>query len=418
MTPMPVSAYSQLLGKLQAAGFHPCAALVYVDLRHMRLLNRFGDPQHGDRLIREVSKVMAAWSGPRGVSGHLWSNEFIAAKAIDHAQAAVEEAEVLRSLLANIHYPTALGDNLLAVSIGLVVARPQSDWRKLISNASAACQTAKHRGLNQVVSHCGVNHESALDVAQAHLIVNFRKLLADDQLTLHAQPIMDISKDTARLAKAEFLIRQRLDNGVQTLPSRTIETLEHFGLSAELDLFSSNFILEWLGQNKHAARKLDSVSINLSAKSISNGDFVDYLIREVKNARLPPGKLCLEITETAAIEHLDVVAEVIAEFRDIGCKFSLDDFGAGMCSFGYLQSLPVDEVKIDGRFVHDVADNPVSQEIIRAIHQVAHATGKRSVAEFVDTPSKLAAIKQIGVDYAQGYLFSTAIPPEQLLAML
>jgi EAL domain-containing protein (putative c-di-GMP-specific phosphodiesterase class I) len=145
---------------------------------------------------------------------------------------------------------------------------------------------------------------------------------------------------------------------------------------------------------------------------------MDALLRDVRSAHLPHGKLCFEITETAAIEHLDIAAEVIGAFRSFGCGFSLDDFGSGLCSFGYLQSLPVDEVKIDGRFIRDVAQSGVSQEIVRAIHQVAHATGKRTVAEFVDDPRKLRALRNIGVDYAQGWLFYPTVTPEKFVELL
>ncbi|HSW14193.1 MAG TPA: EAL domain-containing protein, partial [Solimonas sp.] len=132
----------------------------------------------------------------------------------------------------------------------------------------------------------------------------------------------------------------------------------------------------------------------------------------------PPGKLRFEITESAAIAHLPLAAELIADFSAVGCRFALDDFGSGLCSFGYLQSLPVDEVKIDGRFVRSMISDPVSAEIVRAIHQVARATGKKTVAEFVDDPRQLVALRSIGVDYAQGWLFHPAVSPEKLRELL
>jgi EAL domain-containing protein (putative c-di-GMP-specific phosphodiesterase class I) len=145
---------------------------------------------------------------------------------------------------------------------------------------------------------------------------------------------------------------------------------------------------------------------------------MDSLLGNVRSAALPAGKLFFEITETAAIDNLEVAAELFADFRAIGCGFSLDDFGSGLCSFGYLQSLPVDEVKIDGRFIAGVDQEGASQEIVRAIHQIARATGKRTVAEFVDNASKLQALRTIGVDYAQGWLFHPSMPPEKLVELL
>lgn len=415
---MPFSYYNILLKRLQAWRFHPCAALVYLDVRHMRALNRYASPQHGDRALAAVSEALEDWTAGNGVSGRLWSNEFIAVRAIDHAQTAIDEASRLRDRLAQIRYPSLLGENHLGVAIGLTVVRPDEDWHRAIHNAGDACHQAKRRGINQVVSHVVQRDDAGRDAASANLVINFRKLMAEGRLVLHAQPIMDISRGGARLAKAEFLIRQHHEGSYVTLPPDTIETLEQLGLASELDHYSSQWALEWITQNAPALRRLDGVSLNLSAQSIGDGHFIDNLLRDVKSAQLPPGQLCFEITETAAIEHLEVAAEVIAEFRAVGCKFSLDDFGSGLCSFGYLQSLAVDEVKIDGRFTRDLVENPVSQEILRAIRQVARATGKKTVAEFVDHERKLAVLREIGVDYAQGWLFAPAIPPERLLAML
>jgi EAL domain-containing protein (putative c-di-GMP-specific phosphodiesterase class I) len=242
-------------------------------------------------------------------------------------------------------------------------------------------------------------------------------MLAADQLTIHAQPILDIRGAEPRLAKAEFLIRMERNGVHMPLPAGTIETLEHYGLASELDRFTSATLLDWLERNPGVTGRFDNLSMNLSAVSLVDGRFMDALYRDVKNARLPRGRLCFEITETAAVSHLEVAAEVISAFKDIGCLFSLDDFGSGLCSFGYLHSLPVDEVKIDGRFVRDVAHSPVAREIVRAIHHVAKATGKKTVAEFVDDARKLDALRQIGVDYAQGWLFYPAVPPEKLLQL-
>lgn len=416
---MTVSAYAKLLLDLQKWNFYPCAVMVYVDVRHMRTLNRFASPQYGDSVIENVAKVLAEWAGTTGLSSRMWSNEFVAVKAIDHPQAAADEAEQLRSMLTAIHYPSRIGTNHLAVAIGMVVITQGSPWVPALEDAADACAISKSRGVNQIYSSRGRNTDNSnADAVRAHLVVNFRRLMTEDRLVLHPQPIMDIRGLKPRLAKAEFLIRQQQDEQFVTLPPETIATLEHFGLSSELDRFSSRFVLNWLQENIGALDKLDNISLNLSAKSISDGNFMYALYREVRNANLPDGKLCFEITETAAIDHLSAARDAIADFKAIGCKFSLDDFGSGLCSFGYLQSLAVDEVKIDGRFIHDLVENKVSEQIVRAIHQVARATGKLTVAEFVNTPEKLAMLKAIGVDYAQGALFSMATDPQHLLDSL
>ena len=415
---MSTSGYKPLLKKLQDWSFHPCAVVLYLDLRHMRALNRYASPQYCDDVIENVQNILALWASASGVTGRLWSNEFVAVKSIDHAQSSADEAEFLRNLLTEIRYPSAMGESRLGVAIGMTVANPGTAWATSLNDAAEACEIAKTRGVNQIYSFSLQHKKVQEDISNAHLVVNFRRLLNESMLVLHPQPIMDIRPMKPRLAKIEFLIRRKEEDKFFTLPTQTIQTLEHFGLCSELDRFSSQFILEWLANNPQVLNRLDSVSMNLSAKSIVDGNFIHALYRDVKNAHLPKGKLCLEITETAAIEHLDAAAEVISEFKNIGCMFSLDDFGSGLCSFGYLKSLPVEEVKIDGRFMHDLLDNPISQEIVRAIHHVAKATGKRTVAEFVDDANKLTVLRDIGIDYGQGWLFAPAMPPEELLKML
>ena len=413
-----MTSHSTLLKHLKDWSCYPCAAVVYVDLRDIRSLNRIASPKEGDAVIEAVTHLLRDWSGTRGVSGRLWSNEFVATRVIDHAQAALDEASALRDQLAALRYRSPLGDSRLAVAMGLVVVKPGVSWPKVIADAAEACQCAKRRGVNQIYSSVPQEVEARGAHISAARVLNFRQLMAEGRLSLHPQPIMDIRGAQPRLAKAEFLLRAEDNGRFAPLPPGSIETLEFFGLTSELDGFCTQQVLEWLAENPSVTRALDSVSMNLSAKSIVDGNFMDGLHREVRHARVPPEKLCFEITETAAIEHLEVAAEVITAFKSLGCRFSLDDFGSGLCSFGYLQSLPVDEVKIDGRFTREVAVSDVSQEIVRAIHQVAKATGKKTVAEFVDQEEKLSVLRSIGVDYAQGWLFYPAIPPERFLKLL
>ena len=415
---MTLSTHSLLIDQLRNWPCDPCAALFHVDIRHLRSVNRIANAAEGDAVIERVNELLQAWVGKHGIAGRLWSNEFVAMRRIDHAQVAVDEATDLRDRLASLRYHSTLGDNPLSVSIGVTIVRPGDDWSRAIANAGEACEQSKRRGLNQICVHNAGRAQPGIPLVNASYVADFRRLLSAGQLSLHPQPIMDIRLDEPRVRKAEFLLRMEKNGVHMPLPAGTIETLETFGLVNELDRFSSACILDWLADNPAVLGRLHSVSINLSARSIVDGNFMDALLRDVKSAHLPIGKLCFEITETAAVEHLDVAAEVIAAFRAIGCGFSLDDFGSGLCSFGYLQSLAVDEVKIDGRFIREVAQGGASQEIVRAIHQVAHATGKRTVAEFVDDPRKLTALREIGVDYAQGWLFYPAVTPEKFLELV
>lgn len=414
-----ISSYNTLLRRLRVSRLEPCTALFYVDLHGIRHFNLNGDPAAVDLAIAAVSRAIEQWAGASAIGLRLWSNEFVAAKAIDHPQAAIEEAQALREMLLSLRLPARAGHWTPAVSIGVVCGRPGDDRAQLLRQAAQACDASKRRGINQIVFGSHAGRDAPNRQINTDHVERFRSALAAGALTLYAQPIIDIRSGNARLAKAEFLIRFLNDDGGFSPPAPgMIESLEKFGAVTELDRYSSSFILAWLEENAAAMRRLESVSINLSARTMIDGAFMGKLFDDVRGARLPPGALSFEITETTAVEHLDVAAEVIAELRGLGCRFSLDDFGSGLCSFGYLQSLAVDEVKIDGRFIRDIAREKPCREIVGAIREVAHATGKKTTAEFVDSPSKLEILREIGVDYAQGYLFHPAIPPEQLLGLL
>jgi EAL domain-containing protein (putative c-di-GMP-specific phosphodiesterase class I)/GGDEF domain-containing protein len=415
---VPSSGYVKIVRQLTGWDSDMPAAMFYVDIRGLRHINQIASPAAAEVLITKVARTMKRWAGTKGIAGRLWSGEFLAVKSIDHAQGALEEAIKLRSTLSGLSYKGAEGETPLSVSIGVVVARPGCDWPGLIAQATDACDTAKERGLNQISFYTPGKVGTRRPPSNASAVTEFRRLLNAGALSLHPQPIMAIGGREPRIAKAEFLLRIERNGTHTPPPPGMIEALERNGFSSELDHFSSRYVLSWLLDNPGVLDRLTSVSLNLSARSFVDGLFMSRLYDDVRNAHLPRGKLSFEITETAAIQHLGVAAEIIEEFQTLGCRFSLDDFGAGLCSFGYLHSLPVNEVKIDGRFIREVAQNPVTQKIVRAIHQVAHATGKTTVAEFVDDPRKLAVLQEMGFDYAQGWLFYPTVPPEKFLELI
>jgi EAL domain-containing protein (putative c-di-GMP-specific phosphodiesterase class I)/GGDEF domain-containing protein len=415
---MPTSNFGRLCRQLESWDAYPGAMLIHVDIRQMRSINQRAQPAVGDQVIERTLAMLRDWAGPSGIAVRLWSAEFVAGKAIDHGQTAIDECRRLRDALCTIRYPSTFGNSELAVSIGLVTVGQNRNWARHVIDAGDACHAAKRRGINQIAIASDSHNDDLPPHRDPGAVLNFRRLRDDGRLVLHPQPIMDIRGSEPRLAKAEFLLRMRVRGGHQPLPPGTIEALEYFGLAPELDAFGAQAMLGWIDDNPRIVARLDGLTMNLSAHSLTDARFMQRLFDDVRALHPPPGKLGFEITETAAIAQLEIAADIIEDFRSIGCSFSLDDFGSGLCSFGYLHSLPVTEIKIDGRFIRDIADDPFAHEIVRAIHQVARAAGKRTVAEFVDCPRKLATLKTIGVDYAQGFLFSPTVTPERLAEML
>ena len=167
---------------------------------------------------------------------------------------------------------------------------------------------------------------------------------------------------------------------------------------------------EIIDERKHHPRKIASYAINLSGATIGDSDFVDFVAALFAQHDVPPALVCFEITETSAISNLDEAQTFIARLREIGCSFSLDDFGTGMSSIAYLKHLPVDIIKIDGSFVKEILNSKVDRAMVEMITKTAKIMQKQVVAEFVESLAILDELRQIGVDYVQGYAIGKPVP--------
>jgi Amt family ammonium transporter len=171
----------------------------------------------------------------------------------------------------------------------------------------------------------------------------------------------------------------------------------------------------WLAANPGAQRT--TWAVNLSAETLADAGFVDYVAERLAAAAVPAASLCFEITETAAIANVGVAVARMHAIRALGCRFALDDFGSGMSSFAYLRRLPVDVLKIDGSFVREIATDPVARGMVASINAIGHLMGLRTTAEFVESAAILAELETIGVDAAQGYALSLPVPLDALLPL-
>jgi EAL domain-containing protein (putative c-di-GMP-specific phosphodiesterase class I) len=164
--------------------------------------------------------------------------------------------------------------------------------------------------------------------------------------------------------------------------------------------------------NKRAEQHAGTVCINLSGQSLSDERFMDFLIREIHDSGVTPGLLCFEITETAVIANLCTATKFISRLRELGCRLALDDFGVGLSSFGYLKNLAVDYLKLDGCFVQNMISDNIDFAMVEAINQIGHTMEMKTIAEYVENEATLQAVREIGIDYAQGYYISKPLPIE------
>jgi EAL domain-containing protein (putative c-di-GMP-specific phosphodiesterase class I) len=234
-------------------------------------------------------------------------------------------------------------------------------------------------------------------------VTRIQKALEENRFELARQPIVPLSASAGADSHYELLLRMRDEDGDIVLPDAFLPAAERYNLSVRLDRWVVREAFRLLTQDQAHLEHLFLCSINLSGVSLADEDFLIFVTTEFASTGLPPGKICFEITETAAIANLPGAMRFMEVLRRIGCRFALDDFGSGLSSFAYLKNLPVDFLKIDGVFVKDIVEDPIDRELVRSINEIGHVMGKRTIAEFVESSEILAALGEIGVDYAQGF---------------
>jgi EAL domain-containing protein (putative c-di-GMP-specific phosphodiesterase class I) len=183
----------------------------------------------------------------------------------------------------------------------------------------------------------------------------------------------------------------------------------------EIDQWIIRHVFEWIEQNRNYFDQMDGFSINLSGQSINTETFLEFLKELLTTSNVPTQKLTFEITETVAADSLVYVKKFIKQIKHFGCKFSLDDFGSGYSSYSYLKNLNVDYLKIDGAFVKDIANNKADLAIVKSMNEIAHSLGMETIAEYVENNEIRDILREIGVDYVQGYGIQKPILLTELL---
>lgn len=220
---------------------------------------------------------------------------------------------------------------------------------------------------------------------------------------LYSQKILKLADGVEDGAHYEMLLRMRDEDGALIPPMAFIPAAERYGLMPQLDRWVIATAFAQYEERHLPGDSVGTCAINLSGSSVCDENFYEFLVEQFALYRVPPAGICFEITETAAITNLRQATTLIKKLKDLGCRFSLDDFGSGMSSFTYLKHLPVDYLKIDGGFVKDMIADPIDQAMVEAINHIGHVMHIETIAEFVEDGIVLSALRRIGVDYAQGY---------------
>ncbi|MFV8833757.1 EAL domain-containing protein [Aquisalimonas sp. APHAB1-3] len=382
--------------------------LCYLDLDQFKVINDTCGHMAGDELLRQLSTMLREKIGENDLLARLGGDEFgVLLEDRDEASAHAV-ADDMRRAIGDFHFSWGGRNFGLGVSIGLVpILRTAGTLHDIMSVADTACYAAKDQGRNRIHVYREDDAELARRHGEMEWVSGIREALSEDRFRLYYQPIVPLQGDTAEV-HYELLLRMEGDSGALTMPSAFLPAAERFNLIPGVDRWVVDRALSWLEARPGHMDVLSTCAINLSGLSLGEEDFLGWILSRLDAARIDPGKICFEITETAAIRNLSVATDFMRRLRQLGCRFALDDFGSGLSSFGYLKNLPVDSIKIDGVFVKDMVADPVSRALVKSINEIGHVMDKRTVAEFVQSDALRRALTEIGVDYAQG--FGIAMP--------
>jgi len=382
-------------------------ALMFLDLDQFKLVNDTCGHAAGDELLRHICALLQSGLREGDTLARLGGDEFgilLQNCAPEHAE---KIAEVLRQTVQNLHFVWKGRPFLTTVSIGLVhVAQTPTTLESSLRAADMACYMAKEKGRNRVQVYHADDSELSLRFGEMAWVQRLHMALEENRFCLYAQEIAPLGHVEQGGGHIEILLRLHDEAGRMILPDSFIPAAERYGLMTSLDRWVVENVFKIIAQCIAEQRKgpLAMCAINLSGITIGDEAFLDFLREQFVTYAIPPEMICFEITETSAIANLGSAIRFINELKGLGCHFSLDDFCAGMSSFAYLKHLPVDFLKIDGSFVKDMLDDPINRAMVEVINHIGHVMGKRTIAEFVETPQIEQALLEIGVDYAQGYV--------------
>jgi diguanylate cyclase (GGDEF)-like protein/PAS domain S-box-containing protein len=393
---------------------HAEHALCYLDLDQFKVVNDSCGHAAGDELLREIAGTLRGAIRDGDSLARLGGDEFGLLLPYCPLDKAGAIANTLRDLIAAFRFAWDGRPFEIGASIGVVPIRQDSgDVGELLRAADSACYVAKEQGRNRVHVYQPDDLAVAEHRSQMAWVNTLRRALEEGRFELHYQPIAALREGEAR-RHIEILLRMQGEDGKLIPPGMFIPTAERYQLMPALDRWVVRAALERLAP---LLRRGDLVcGINLSGQSLAEASLLPMILAELERHAIPPGAVCFEITETSAISHLGRARELLDGLKQAGCLLSLDDFGSGLSSFSYLKQLPVDFLKIDGSFVKDIDRNPFDRAMVGAMVQVARAIGVRTVAEFVESYAVLGQVRELGVDFAQGYGIARPQPLETLLA--
>ncbi|WP_018719450.1 putative bifunctional diguanylate cyclase/phosphodiesterase [Arhodomonas aquaeolei] len=392
-------------------------SLCLVDLDQFKLINDVCGHEAGDALMRRLARRLSELIDTGDCVARLGGDEF---GILLHRHGAEQAREAAARYLHTVETTRfSWGERLFPVtaSAGIVEINAGTEsTASAMSKADAACYIAKDHGRNRIHVFREDDHLSDRYRTEMTWVSAIREALDENRLSLYCQPILPCrqggGKGESRRRRLELLLRMRDRDGEIIVPGTFLPAAERYGLMPSIDRWVVGNLIRTIRPHD---RKDTLWFVNLSGQTLGDLTFCDFILHTLHHHDMAPESLCFEITETAVISNHATARTFIQRLRSVGCRFALDDFGSGMASFSYLKELEVDFLKIDGGFVRGMPNDRLDRAVTGAIQRLARELGISTIAEFVEDERIFREVRELGIDYAQGYLFGRPTPIERYL---
>ena len=390
-------------------------SLIYFDVDKMHTINDAFGYSGGDRALATVHRILSDSSGAHDLLSHLGSDRFALFLPGASGDTAVSKAEQALRLLSQ----ESLDDGDKSISLSASAGVADSNAAKkgaedLLILSEVAARGAQDRGGNRCALFQDIDSSIIQRRSDVDKVGFLQMALIENKFVLHAQRIQALGSSGDQ--KFELLARLQTEGAPDRSPAEFLSAAERYQLMAALDRWVINSALDTIATADNPLEvSLTTFSINVSAQSLQDDAFVDFIESRIAETGVAPDTLCFELTETSLVRNIDRAQRFVARLQRLGCQVALDDFGTGYSSFAYLKALPVNYLKVDGAFVRDILENELSKAIVSSVVAIAEVIGAQTVAEHVENSMVEAWLKNAGVQYVQGFSIHKPEPFTQVL---
>jgi diguanylate cyclase (GGDEF)-like protein len=407
---------AQLSESMEAlSGDDDAHQIIYFDLDNMQLINDTFGHQAGDQVITRFAQIVEQHLPKNAVATRLTGDDFAVLLTHSTLDDALQLTSIVREGSKSLRYLEGDKSLQVTVSIGIAAFDLKTPEGEALTAARIACDSAKDHGRDRVEVYDQDDQSIVRRYDDMNLVADIQKMLDGDGFELLAQPIVSLQKEQES-TRFEILLRMKDSDGNRISSKSFFSAAERYQLMPQIDRWVVSTTLRKLARHSAVLPHSGAAfAINLSGQSLGDDALLRFVSQEMDSSGLPAQLVCFEVTESAAVSNHAKAQAFIDALRKRGCKFSLDDFGAGLSSFAYLKTFQVDTLKIDGSFIKDITQNRISESMVAAITQVAKVMQLETVAEYVESDEIRRFVTRLGVDYAQGHAVGRPVPLDRVL---